>query len=76
MRNIVIFVLDLFTFQILPTRPLAMKIKHQKAVLCKMNEQNFALCRALIPPSYVNQAQNARKTIENEIRVFLEHVSC
>ncbi|XP_001624438.2 O-phosphoseryl-tRNA(Sec) selenium transferase [Nematostella vectensis] len=38
-----------------------------------MNGANFSLCEQIIPKSYVQQAQNARKTIENDIKVFLEH---
>ena len=40
-----------------------------------MNASNFELCGRIIPPSYVQQGQNARKSCENQIRTFLEHVS-
>lgn len=36
---------------------------------------SFEACGKIIPVSYVQQAQNARKSRENQIRTFLEHVS-
>lgn len=36
---------------------------------------SFEACGNIIPVSYVQQAQNARKSRENQIRIFLEHVS-
>ena len=41
----------------------------------KMNTKNFELCAKIIPSSYVHQAQNAKKSLENQIKAFLEHVS-
>ncbi|XP_027056391.1 O-phosphoseryl-tRNA(Sec) selenium transferase-like [Pocillopora damicornis] len=34
---------------------------------------SFEACGNIIPVSYVQQAQNARKSRENQIRIFLEH---
>ena len=36
---------------------------------------SYEVCGKIIPVSYVQQAQNARKSRENQIRIFLEHVS-
>lgn len=36
---------------------------------------SYEACGNIIPVSYVQQAQNARKSRENQIRTFLEHVS-
>ena len=40
-----------------------------------MNAENFQLCAKLIPSTYVQQAENARKSQEHKIKTFLEHVS-
>lgn len=40
-----------------------------------MNAENFKLCARLIPSTYVQQAENARKSQEHKIKTFLEHVS-
>ncbi|XP_068709324.1 O-phosphoseryl-tRNA(Sec) selenium transferase-like isoform X2 [Montipora foliosa] len=34
---------------------------------------SYEVCGKIIPVSYVQQAQNARKSRENQIRIFLEH---
>ena len=36
---------------------------------------SYEACGNIIPVSYVQQAQNARKSRENQIKTFLEHVS-
>ena len=41
----------------------------------KMNNQAFSLAERLIPSTYVQQGLNAKKTRENQIRHFIEHVS-
>ena len=40
-----------------------------------MNVDNFKLCSKLIPSSYVQQGENARKSQEHKIKILLEHVS-
>ncbi|KAK2572093.1 O-phosphoseryl-tRNA(Sec) selenium transferase [Acropora cervicornis] len=35
---------------------------------------SYEACGKIIPNAYVQQAQNARKSRENQIRIFLEHV--
>ena len=40
-----------------------------------MNSENFKLCAKLIPSSYVQQGENARKSQEHRIKILLEHVS-
>jgi len=40
-----------------------------------MFSASYEACGNIIPVSYVQQAQNARKSRENQIRIFLEHVS-
>ena len=40
-----------------------------------MNVENFKLCSKLIPSSYVQQGENARKSQEHKIKTLLEHVS-
>lgn len=39
-----------------------------------MNNQAFSLAEKLIPSTYVQQGLNAKKTRENHIRHFIEHV--
>ena len=41
----------------------------------KMFSGSYEACGNIIPVSYVQQAQNARKSRENQIKTFLEHVS-
>lgn len=41
----------------------------------KMNNQAFSLAERLIPSTYVQQGLNAKKSRENLIRHFIEHVS-
>lgn len=41
----------------------------------RMFSGSYEACGSIIPVSYVQQAQNARKSRENQIRTFLEHVS-
>lgn len=36
---------------------------------------SYEACGNIIPVSYVQQARNARKSRENQIKTFLEHVS-
>ncbi|CAB3977134.1 O-phosphoseryl-tRNA(Sec) selenium transferase [Paramuricea clavata] len=38
-----------------------------------MNSENFKLCAKLIPSSYVQQGENARKSQEHKIKTLLEH---
>jgi len=40
-----------------------------------MNNQAFSLAERLIPSTYVQQGLNAKKSRENLIRHFIEHVS-
>lgn len=40
-----------------------------------MNNQAFSLAERLIPSTYVQQGLNAKKSRENIIRHFIEHVS-
>lgn len=40
-----------------------------------MNNQAFSLAERLIPPTYVQQGLNAKKSRENLVRSFIEHVS-
>ena len=39
-----------------------------------MNHDNFQLCARLIPSTYVEQAENARRSQEHKIKILLEHV--
>lgn len=39
-----------------------------------MNNQAFSLAEKLIPATYVQQGLNAKKSRENLIRHFIEHV--